>query len=287
MARMDEPRAYLTAKFQIGSCKGPTSFQAAESVFHPDDVPTDRKQNKLDIDKFKRGTVEPGARGDWEQSVFINKVQRRRIRVNSEFDRPNMYAYNLRAEHLPPKNLEHIPKPHKFKVDGMSTARKAELEALRSTDRVLRGYAYSIAEMPVNSKLDDKANWNASSFVEDKLVALRRRTADSSARANTSRRSAQIQGYTAPHHLELQRAPRAAVVDEPFANLARPTGNRESTRPTVKQRTFAHSGVFEFNGAEGAWMWSDTGSRVRDSPGDLVKVTNPNALNFASPTSAA
>ena len=30
--------------------------------------------------------------------------------------------------------------------------------------------------------------------------------------------------------------------------------------------------------------WSDTGSFVRESPGDIVKVHNPNAYNFASPT---
>ena len=67
---------------------------------------------------------------------------------------------------------------------------------------------------------------------------------------------------------------------------ALPTHNRLTTRPTIKQRSFQHSGVFEFNGQEGQWMWSDTGSFVRESPGDIVKVKNPNAYNFAAPTAS-
>ena len=52
-----------------------------------------------------------------------------------------------------------------------------------------------------------------------------------------------------------------------------------------KFRTFAHSGVYAYNELEGQWMWSDTGSCERESPGDIVKIKNPHGWNFAAPTS--
>ena len=96
-----------------------------------------------------------------------------------------------------------------------------------------------------------------------------------------------------------------------------PKYNRLAKEPSLKTRTFAHSGVYEFRkyGEEdqvsgqsptshaplsqvltyycalapslhqGAWMWSDTASSERRSPGDIVKIHNPHAFNFASPTS--
>ena len=53
-----------------------------------------------------------------------------------------------------------------------------------------------------------------------------------------------------------------------------------------KLRTFKHSGIYGFNEDEGRWMWSDTGSFEKESRGDMVRVTNPNGLNLAAPTSA-
>lgn len=61
--------------------------------------------------------------------------------------------------------------------------------------------------------------------------------------------------------------------------------NRLAREPNQKSRTYHHSGVYEFNEQEQTWMWSDTASFVRESPGDVVTVNNPCAFNFAGPTS--
>jgi hypothetical protein len=50
----DDKPSYLVARFQIGSCKGPTSYAPAETVFHPDDIPFDKKANKNAVAKWKR-----------------------------------------------------------------------------------------------------------------------------------------------------------------------------------------------------------------------------------------
>ena len=132
------------------------------------------------------------------------------------------------------------------------------------------------------SSSQGKTAWNQSSeFLKgpvdarDSAVAVR-------ARANSARHSTALKGYVPPHKLDYSYRPPEEAPSLPFAQS--PTYNRHATRATEKTRTFAHSGVFEFNGQEGQWMWSDTASCVRESPGDVVKVTNPNALNFASPT---
>lgn len=64
-----------------------------------------------------------------------------------------------------------------------------------------------------------------------------------------------------------------------------PVANRLAKERSEKFRTFQHSGTYGYNELEGQWMWSDTGSCERESPGDIVKVKNPHAYNFASPTS--
>ena len=66
------------------------------------------------------------------------------------------------------------------------------------------------------------------------------------------------------------------------------TKNRCATsKKPSRRRSFGHSGVFEYNGQEGAWMWSDTGSFVQNDPyGDRNKVFDTNRGNYAAPTSS-
>jgi hypothetical protein len=49
---------------------------------------------------------------------------------------------------------------------------------------------------------------------------------------------------------------------------------------------FSHSGTYAYSKSEDAWMWSDTGSFDQHGPGDIAKVRDPMALNFASTNSA-
>ena len=199
-------KKFLTAKFQIGSCKGPTNYSAQETVFHPDDVPATKKENKAFMKKWKRGGVGPGEKSQWNGSSYVDQFVFRRTRVNSEHDRPNMYQYNLRAEHLPPKNLEHIPKPHKFKIDVMSDERKKEIRDAKAADPVLAGKATN-SEMPVNRKLLGKTSWNSSSYVEDHERLKRAQRTDGKSKRNSARVNRKLQTYIPPHKLPLPTAP--------------------------------------------------------------------------------
>ena len=56
-------------------------------------------------------------RPDWNtKTTGALEVYSKRSRVNSEFDRSNMYRYNYRAEALPPKQPVHVNKSHRFKT---------------------------------------------------------------------------------------------------------------------------------------------------------------------------
>ena len=98
-------RPYLKAKFRIGSCKGPKNFPFSETVFHPDDVPANKRENKMKVKKFLHPEKLVG-RPDWViKTTGAMEVYSKRTRINSEFDRSNMFRYNYRAEVLPPKQV--------------------------------------------------------------------------------------------------------------------------------------------------------------------------------------
>ena len=60
--------------------------------------------------------------------------------------------------------------------------------------------------------------------------------------------------------------------------------NRYSIEPSRKYSTTMHSGVWEYSQADACMMWSDTGSFVYESRGDVVNTFNPDALNLEGPT---
>ena len=62
-----------------------------------------------------------------------------------------------------------------------------------------------------------------------------------------------------------------------------PVKNRNAVESSRKFKTNHHSGVWEFNKVEGRYMWSDTGSFVYESKGDIQKIHNPDALNLEGP----
>jgi len=75
-----------------------------------------------------------------------------------------------------------------------------------------------------------------------------------------------------------QQSPRAAT-----ANLSE-TKNRYAIEPSRKHTTTKHSGVWELSKADGRMMWSDTGSFIYDSCGDVLITHNPDAFNLEGPT---
>jgi hypothetical protein len=54
-----------------------------------------------------------------------------------QHDRSNTYQFNYRAEVLRPRNLPHLPKPHKFRVYAMAPEERRHIEAERARDAVL------------------------------------------------------------------------------------------------------------------------------------------------------
>jgi len=98
------PHEYLKSKFQIGSCKGPSNFGFSTAVFHPDDVPAAKRLNKMAVKAWLNPEKINAARPHWNtRTTGATQSQINRTRINSEFDRSNMYRYNYRAEILPPK----------------------------------------------------------------------------------------------------------------------------------------------------------------------------------------
>ncbi|KAJ8607166.1 hypothetical protein CTAYLR_007336 [Chrysophaeum taylorii] len=283
---------FLKSKFQIGSCRGPLNYSQTETVFHPDDVPREKRGNKAQVHKWKRGGVSAGEKPLWNDSIMMCSAGTRRVRVNSEHDRPNMYRYNYRAEQLPPKNLEFVPKPHKFRVIALSAEKKKRISDLKALDPVLAGRSKCTEEMPVHRGLRNKPAWNGSSCVVAAEFREAGERTTQRAKVNSIKAKSRLRTYTAPHKLptlKLRSQARDPADDDEDAPSRQcgGGGNRLATRPTKLARSFEHSGVFEFNGLEGQWMWSDTASFARESPGDVVKVKNPNAYNFASPCATA
>ena len=61
---------YLKASFQIGSIKGPTSYDQTTVVFHPDDIPAAKVQNKKDVKAWKKERSKGlGTSARWDMTV--------------------------------------------------------------------------------------------------------------------------------------------------------------------------------------------------------------------------
>ena len=62
--------SYLKASFQIGSIKGPTSYDQTTVVFHPDDIPAAKVQNKKDVKVWKKERSKGlGTSARWDMTV--------------------------------------------------------------------------------------------------------------------------------------------------------------------------------------------------------------------------
>mmetsp|Transcript_6881 Transcript_6881/g.8242 ORF Transcript_6881/g.8242 Transcript_6881/m.8242 type:complete len:200 (-) Transcript_6881:144-743(-) len=196
-----------------------------------------------------------------------------------------MYQYNYRAEQLPPKNPEFLQKPHKFKIDVMDPSTREAILIRKDQDSVAAGRAKRVEELPNHSDLVDKSSWNGSTSVpsEQNLRHVKKRVIN-------------LKNYTPPHELPLPKGNLAKTqedYEQPIHSVNRETyrvgqpkickRSRNIRNKHLIRKTY-HSGVFAFNENEGLWMWSDTGSCIFNSTGDIIKVKDPTAPNFASPT---
>eukprot|EP00639_Heterosigma_akashiwo_P016240 CAMPEP_0206383778 /NCGR_PEP_ID=MMETSP0294-20121207/14175_1 /ASSEMBLY_ACC=CAM_ASM_000327 /TAXON_ID=39354 /ORGANISM="Heterosigma akashiwo, Strain CCMP2393" /LENGTH=347 /DNA_ID=CAMNT_0053833949 /DNA_START=129 /DNA_END=1172 /DNA_ORIENTATION=- len=333
----NKEKKFLQPKFQIGSRKGPINYGHNETVFHPDDIPAEKKENRKQIIESKKPKTLKLAKPEWETSVYIQKKiwEDKRTRANFEHDRADLHQYNFRAERLPDETPAPPPKTNRFQVHAVPPGEVERRLARRGEAPVFAGVARRTQEMDVHPALADKAGWNQSV-----VLTVKEKKALFDARAerctqNSQRKKNQISKtgkYVSPEQQykmrrEQDRTLKAAGVtalggplppppggpaaaaaalgrgapsSAPGSSSYRPgasvlsadtaaapslaTYNRLAKHPTEKIRKFAHSGAWEFNQTEQKWMWSDTGSYEKDSPGDIVTVINPNAYNYASPT---
>ena len=156
----DAKPKFLKARFQIGSCKGPSTFKAGEHVFHPDDIPAAKMKNKHDLRQWKSyKNPGPGVPVSFDNSVeWIIDRTNDRTKLMGEFDRP-LWPHNFRAEVLPEKAPEHIHKPNKFHIDVMPAERRAAILAEKAADPLKAGYLKRVEEFPNHPNIVGKTPW--------------------------------------------------------------------------------------------------------------------------------
>ncbi|GMI58864.1 hypothetical protein ScalyP_jg11059 [Parmales sp. scaly parma] len=164
-------------------------------------------------------------------------------------------------------------------------------------DPVYNGQAKRMEEMPVHPNLIDVTGWKQSTIpIAQELRNNLNRIADSS-KKNSTKKNSLLKNYVSVTQKEATKRLRLRKLKESGADMSKfimtgkledaplmPTHNRLAKEPSQKYRVYTHSGKWEMNEKEGCLMWSDTGSTVFDSPGDIVTVVNPAGYNFASPT---
>ena len=295
---------FLKARIQIGSCKGPISYQAKQTVFHHDDIPEARRERKREVREWARSKILSVEKPEWSKSTVagLYPVCERRQAENHIRDRSQPYQYNYRAETLEYAHIvEPIDQPHKFHLSRTTTAKAMEIAAIQKSNRVQNGYFKRIQEMPTHPKLENVVAWNnsVSPSPKERETTLQRMTLESrAATAKVTKRVGTSEKYKTPFEQskeiadEVRKLKRTgkfnkeedhthhhAAVEQQKVSVK----NRNAVESSRKYKTNHHSGVWEFNKAEGRYMWSDTGSFVYESKGDIQKTHNPDALNLEGP----
>ena len=296
---------FLKARIQIGSCKGPISYGAGQTVFHHDDIPEARRERKKEVREWARSKILSVERPEWRKSTLANlypKCERRQAE-NHIRDRSGPYKYNFRAETLEYANVvEPIDQPTKFHVSRTTTAKAKEIAEIQKTNRVQSGYFKRTQEMPIHPKLENTQPWNNGTQLspKERERSLQHMTQRSrAATAKVSKRIGRIQTYRTPFQqsVEIENEVRELKRNGTFNKQEDHTHhhahvekekivikNRNAVESSRKYVTNHHSGVWEYNKAEGRHMWSDTGSYVYESKGDILQMHNPDAMNLEGPT---
>jgi hypothetical protein len=303
------------AKMQVGAANQPVGYNPGETVIHISSIPPEKLQDKRNAKKEARGDKIGMKQNKWNISVEDpNKLCVRRMRVIPDHDRPNMHQYNYRAEVLPPSNPHFEKAPKKMEVQGVlsggdpsttfsyssygeSHNPPPEASMVGADERVLMSQVSKrTAEMTINPKLGGKT-WNHSTYVE-KYHVQHRIKMDEEARVRNSKNSInKLNGYKTPEQrakeererLRLVKAgksisggPESTHAEEDYSRIPKPR-NRYAVEANRKYKKTAHSGVWEFNKVMQKYVWSDTMSEVKDSPGDVTYVKNPDGWNYAAP----
>ena len=310
----------LKAQFRIGSVHGRCNYSFAEKAFHKSEVPPQARKAKVEMRALKRGNRLGLSKSLWNSSTDPNvpMCQKRNNQLSKHDGAP--YQHNYRAEVLPPKNPHYEQKPSHLEFDR-SLLVTNPTQRWQSRQPIIQGQ--DTQEMPVHPNLIGKKLWDNGTIVPFETMQKEREEQAEKAREYRKTHKFDVVGYVNPverqrreqqrirerkkairNNPDFKNAPAETItkmlLDE-NGNLGGENGGggggggkqKKKKGPAVfkpykttvsrKYKTYAHSGVYEFNKLEQKWMWSDTGGEEKDSKGDIVKVVNPDAWNFASP----
>lgn len=270
MSTPDPSRSYLRARIQIGNAKGPVSFGANQTVFHHDDVNDKTRARREEVRNFARPSVLTKA-ASWNISTKTDEpLVERRQAENFDHDRSKPYQYNYRAETLGPKLTKQPDKPSRFKVTlkpGSNTTSPNQTTELYPSDMTT---LKRTAEMPVHPNLERpfSQDWNVSTEVSKKDLtrAFDDMTGNAKLHTATKTRKYVSKGaYKSPmqrtkemnEEVRKQKREGTFSVEKPiFQEPEEPVDrkelrNRYAVEPSLNFTTTKHSGVWEFNKAEG------------------------------------
>lgn len=297
-----EKRSFLHAKTRIGQGER-ISFGSYQTVFRKEDLDEKVRSRHDDVRNFARGE-KYSVHKSWNNSTHVEKpVFESKKMENFVRDRSNPYQYNYRAETVGPKLAPPEEKPHKFHV----TLKKTTVPGLSETKQKKPLYDENCQtlkrtqEMPVHPNLSQSfsAEWNCSTEYDQKGSNNHYEQITDKAKRNSERKKNLVNPdkYKGP----LQRSKEIAQtvrkqkqtgtfsVEKPVVKVEEEKVNRKAlvnryaVEPDLSFVTTKHSGVWEKQ-PDGRYMWSDTGSYVYDSPGDIIIRHNPDHYNYAKPT---
>lgn len=305
----------LKARFRIGSIHGRANYSFNEKAFHRSEVPSHARQAKQEMRALKHGNRLGQNRATWNSSTDtgVPMCQKAANQISRYDHAP--YKHNYRAEVLPPKNRNFEPRPSHLEFDRsmLITDSKARDESRLPIQRGKRSQ-----EMPVHPALEGKKLWDNGTNVTFMEYMKQSEASAQKAREYRAQHQFEVVGYLNPverqrrAHAEMRKKKQAmlnhigkipnltrkdmmqamksfgakAAASAEGGDAPKSGGVYRPYKTTVsrKYKTYKHSGRWEMNKIEGRMMWSDTGSEVKDSKGDIVTVVNPDAWNFASPS---
>ena len=291
---------FLHAKSKIGQ-GNKINYGSNSTVFRREDCDERVVSRKDEVISFAKGEQFLNKKS-WDQSNHLNKpVCDSKKMQNFVHDRSKPYQYNYRAEALGPDLQPPEAKPHKFKVTMKNTE---QLQKQRKDQLLYDPNCPTFKrnqEMPVHGKLqeDFSRDWNCSTEFNRKDIYKQDESLTSTAKRNTEIKKKKLikpETYRNPiqlsakvgHEVRRQKEEGTFSVEKPVFQVAEERVNRAglvnryAVEPNLSFITTKHSGVWEKQ-PDGRHMWSDTGSYVFDSPGDIVIKHNPDRYNYAKP----
>lgn len=292
-----EKHKFLHAKNRIGQGEK-VNYGSNRTVFRREDLDDRVVARKDEVVTFAKGEKFSNHKS-WNKSTHLNNpLCERKKMENFVNDRSNPYQYNYRAESLGPALNPPEDKPHKFRITmkNTTTLEKKQGDLYDPQCKTLKRNQ----EMPVHAKLQEpfSREWNCSTEFVRKDIDKKGEQLTKNAKVNSEKMKTTVdkEKFKSPQQLsanlsrEVRKQKEAGtfsvhkpVFQVPEEQVDR-TGlvNRYAVEPDLSFVTTKHSGVWEKQ-PDGRYMWSDTGSYIYDSPGDIVIKHNPDHYNYAKP----